>query len=486
MTGPSRAAVARAAIRRWGFREFCRQAWPIVEPGTPCLWNWHHDAVCDALDAVAKKQIRNLIVNIPPGCTKTTLVTKLWPAYLWALDPGERVISASYDKDLMVQAAGLTRGTLRVLLSPWFRSLYPRTVVDGGAKAAERLYDTTALGFRFSTSVMGQVTGRHATVKIVDDPQKPMDATDAGLAKVWDWYRGTWSSRNAAADTRQVVIMQRIAEGDLVGRLIEEEGDAWTVLRIPMEYREGADPLPYGKDPRTQRGELLWPARYPAEEVRLLRRSLGVQAASAQLDQDPTPPGGLVFDPSWFPRWGARDLPPVMDRIVLSCDATFKGGLTSDRVAWTVWGQRGCRVFLLGAEARQRSFLETLDDGRRLASRWHPHVILVEDKANGEALMETWRKSLPGVIPMETGSDSKVARAQAVTGYCAAGDVLVPEDRLAPWAGEWLRELAKFPRGRWDDYVDSTSQALRYLLRGAGTAQALAQESAMVAALYGY
>lgn len=458
-------------------------AWPLLEPGTPCLWNWHHDVICDALDQVAKHQIRRLVINVPPGCTKSTLVTKAWPAYLWALDPAERIVSASYDAGLMIAAAGGTRGTLRILLSPWYQALFPHVRVLGGDRAPDGDYSTDRLGFRFSTSVRGRVTGRHATVKIIDDPQKPTGASDAGLEATWDWYRGTWASRNASATTREVIIMQRLAEGDLVGRLLEEAPDDWTHLRLPMEYDPGALPLPVGRDPRRERGELLWPARYPASEVATLRRNLGPLHASAQLAQDPTPPGGAVFQRSWFPRWEFGDLPAVFDRVILSCDAAFKGTETSDRVAWTVWGQCGPRVFLLGAEARQRSFLETLADARRLTSLWKPSAILVEDKANGPAIMDVLCRTIPGVVPVSPGSDSKIARAHAITGYCEAGDVLAPCDRIAPWAEEWLGELARFPRGRWDDLVDSTSQALAYLYRDADALAALAAETRLLQGL---
>lgn len=486
MKGPTPAQVARAAIRRWGFAEFCRQAWPIVEPGTPCLWNWHHDAICEALDAVAHKRCRNLIINVPPGCTKTTIVTKMWPAYLWALDPAERILTASYDQGLMIAAAGHTRGSLRLITSPWYKALFPHVQVQGDDKAAEGNHDTSKLGFRFSTSIGGRVTGRHGTVKIVDDPQKPQSATKVGLENTWNWYRATWSSRNAAADTRQVIIMQRIAQDDLVGRLLEEEGDAWTLLKIPMEYREGAPLLPFGKDPRTVKGELLWPARYPQSEVWSLRRSLGPLAASAQLDQDPTPEGGTVFQRDWFPRFEGHDLPAVLDKVFLSLDAAFKGAETSDRVAWTVWGQKGPRLFLLGAEARQRSFLETLSDAQRLVQRWRPDEVLIEDKANGPAICEVLRRSIPGVLEVSPGADSKIARAHSVSGYCQAGDVAIPSDRLAPWAGEWLDELTRFPRGRYDDLVDSTSQALQRAFRDSTVGAGLAAESDLVRQLYGF
>lgn len=458
MRPPNLVEIQRAQIARHGFEAFAKRAWSIIEPAE-CLWNWHHSVICQALQKTVNREIKKLIINVPPGCTKTTLVTKLFPAYAWALNPCERVIRASYDQALMIDTAGASAGTKAIVASDWYRALYPHVVLHDDKKSGDGKYFTTQKGFQYCTSTdKGRLTGRHGTIKIIDDPLKPSAVSGIGLEKVNEWYGNTFSTRNASQDTVTIIIAQRVARNDLPGFLLEREPEDWVHLKIPMRY-EG-EPLQIGHDPRTKKGELLWPDRYPESLVQSLTKDLGGNA-EAQLQQNPIPPEGIIFKREWLPFWDRATLPPVFDRIILSVDCTFKGKNTSDRVGFIVAGQKGPKMYLLHVEALRLGFLDTLKKIILLKKKFNPQAILVEDKANGSAILEVMKSKVPGVLPIDPGNVDKVSRANAVVGYVQAGDFLLGPD-VVTGQNELLRELCDFPKGKHDDLVDAFTQLCKW------------------------
>jgi phage terminase large subunit-like protein len=198
--------------------------------------------------------------------------------------------------------------------------------------------------------------------------------------------------------------------------------------------------------------------------VQALERALG-NNASAQLQQEPIPEGGLIFRKEWFPYWTTKNIPPVLDRVILSVDCTFKASKESDRVAFLVAAQRGVKLYAMHFEARQMGFVDTCKALDRLAKRWKPSVILVEDKANGSAVLDTFKDIAPGLVAYNPGNNSKEGRANGVTGYCQAGDFLLGEGVAGQ--DSFLAELLDFPRGKNDDYVDVLTQLLHWALGGA-------------------
>lgn len=477
--------IERALVARGGLRQFARLAFPEVEPRT-FLPNWHVDAICEHLEAVSRGQIRNLVINIPPGCMKSLLVGVFWPAWAWIQDPAHKWIFASYSGNLTRRDAIRNRNLIN---SEWYQSRWGYEInpengrPDTSKPRADRpvcipwqntraamFYENNHKGFRFSTSVGGEVTGRHANSLVIDDPTKAQAASEGRassieLEKTRVFWTETMATRQAdPTSTRRVIIMQRLHELDLAGAMLK--GGGYEFVRLPMEY----DPrrpcvTSLGRvDPRTEPGQLLWPARYRAEDVAELRRTMGPKGAAAQLDQDPTPDGGSIFEADWLlNEW--REVPGVC-RYTMSVDCAFKGEADSDYVVIQVWAHTSDRYYLVDQYRARLSFPATVQAILDMRAKW-PKVskILIEDKANGPAVISVLKKRLPYIKPINP-EGGKEARANAVVYLFANDRVFLPPESIAPWVGEYRQELARFPRGANDDQVDATTQ---YLLDVAGS-----------------
>ncbi|MDR1039250.1 MAG: phage terminase large subunit, partial [Deltaproteobacteria bacterium] len=173
------------------------------------------------------------------------------------------------------------------------------------------------------------------------------------------------------------------------------------------------------------------------------------------------PDEGAVFRRDWFRRWRPGELPLRFDRTVMSWDMTFKDTAGADFVVGQVWGMKGAQSFLLDQVRKRMGFVDTCQAFRELAARWpEAREKLVEDTANGPAVIDTLKKKVPGIIPVKP-EGSKRARAHAVTAYLEAGNVFFPAE--ASWVGDMEHELLSFPSGAHDDQVDALTQALRRL-----------------------
>lgn len=462
-------ALDRELVRRIGLRKFIALAWSQVE-AAPYIASWHIDAIADHLEAVSRGQIDRLVINVPPGCSKSIVTSVLWPAWWWTVRPEHKWMAATFDAALARRDALKMRGLVK---SPWFQERWPTARINESAEVQETMgvYHTTAGGFRYSTTVGGGATGWHCHTQILDDPVKPEDlnvepsSARLVLDRVWEWWRGTMASRKADPHAfSRVVIMQRLHEDDLAARCISE---GYTHFMLPMRYEPGRRCVTaFGGDRRTEPGELLCPQRFDEQSVAGTERDMGSRVAAAQLQQRPAPAEGNIFRRDWLSHEYQR-LPQGL-RLVQSWDCSFKDSATADFVAGHIWGYGDGKFYLVDRVKRRMGLPETVASLRRWAIQYPTaHGKLVEDKANGPAVEQMLRKEMPGIVMLEPSSlgGSKVARANAVAPLFEAGSVLVPSVQQAPWVDDWREEMASFPFARNDDDVDATTQALIYLSR---------------------
>jgi predicted phage terminase large subunit-like protein len=261
----------------------------------------------------------------------------------------------------------------------------------------------------------------------------------------------------------KVIIMQRVHEADLSGHILAQGG--YEHLCLPAEYEGGKGVTGIGwRDPRREVGELLWPERFGPVEIADLKLRMGSYAAAGQLQQRPSPAEGGIFKRSWWRRYDAIGLEGW--EMIQSWDLAFKDTAHSSYVVGQVWARSEGYFCLVDQVRRKMTFPETLRAFRELSAKYPQcQAKLVEDKANGPALIQTLQREIAGIIPVEPDG-SKQARAHAVSWLIEAGNVYLPQSTVAPWVEEFIEECAAFPKGAYSDQVDCCTQALSRLLLG--------------------
>ena len=391
-----------------------------------------------------------LIISMPPQEGKSVRVGRDFP--IWALmqNPDLRIITGSYGQGLAnrngrtVRNAIITNPDVGLAVAP-----------DHGA-ASEWTIDGHDGGV-LSVGRGAGVTGRPADLLIIDDPIKDRAEADSLTIRdtTWDWWTDALSAR-LAPGAPVVLILTRWHEDDLAGRLVEHDAEAgWRVLNIPAQCEDPAtDPL--GREP----GEYMISARRRTrEQWEQRKRTAGSRTWNALYQGRPSPAEGGAFRREWWRRWTQ---PPQLHRVIQSWDMAFKGTDKSDFVVGQVWATDGADSYLLDQVRGRWTFTETLAQVRQLRDRWPmTSATLVEDKANGTAVIDSLNRSIPGLVPVQP-QGGKETRAAAVSPLVEAGNVWLPPATV-PWVGALIEETAAFPQGSHDDQVDALSQALAYL-----------------------
>lgn len=450
----------RKALARSCLAAFVRYTMPDY-----CM-GWVHEEICSELDAfladVAGGRSPRLMLTMPPRHGKSELASRRFPAYALGRHPDLSIISTSYAAGL---SSRMNRDVQRVIDSPAYRALFPGTALHGRtARGTTSLRNSDIFeivghrGVYRSAGVGGGITGMGGHIVIIDDPFKDRASADSPTIrrKVWDWYTSTLYTRLAPGGG-VLVINTRWHMADLSGRLLEAaargEGDRWRVVNFPA--------IATADEAHRRAGEALHPERYPLEQLLAIRKALGARDWEALYQQRPTPDGGNIFRAEWLRFWLPEDLPERFDQLLVSWDMTFGDGDDADFVVGQVWGRKGADRYLLDQVRRRMGFTDTVAAFRALAARWPGATRrLVENRANGPAVIDALKHAVPGIIPVEPDG-SKTARAHAVTPFFEAGNVLLPHPEHCPWAREYIAELTQFPAAPHDDQVDATTQALR-------------------------
>lgn len=341
--------------------------------------------------------------------------------------------------------------------------------------AADEWRLTGKLGGCYSVGIGGPLTSRAVDLLIIDDPYK--DGKQADSIAWNDRIRGWWEEvaiPRLGPGVAVVIIQTRWREDDLIGWLQQrEDGDIWRVINIPAQAdhkpAEGETDI-LGRAPgefmESSRGRTRadWEAR---------KKAMGTRAWTALCQGRPSPASGDIFKNEWWqeygaPQWIVRDNGSHwaigFDEIIISVDCAFKDTDSSDFVALQVWGRRGIEAFLLDQVCEQLSFVDTIDHFRRLCAKWPQATLkLIEDKANGTAVLNMLKRKIGGMVPVEP-QGSKTERAYAVSPFVEGGNVYLPAPELAPWVTKLKDQAKRFPRDKNDDMVDALTQALNRLL----------------------
>lgn len=459
-------AFDREYVRRFGLWGFVQLAWHLVEPAYELVPNWHLEEMCSHCQAMSEGRWLRGVINIPPGHGKSLIVSVFWPAWSWIDQPALRFMFSSNDDAIALRDAARMK---LILCSDWFRARWPGISVIGGEHAANRSFENTDGGYRISAPIRGGFVGKHADIQVCDDPHKPINVINsksgADLEFVKNWWSGTMASRHRDPKTgRRLIVMQRLHEDDLAGDCLAQ---GYEGLILPVHFDpERASRTSVGGDRRTKEGELLFGSRYPADVIAKLMRELG-DHASAQYEQEPTGKSGGPIKREHFRYW--RRLPDFFDVLCWSWDCAFKDKETSDFVCGQLWGRAGPNFFLLWRVNEKLTFpatLQTIQEMQKWSSEQfgRPHDCIIEDKANGTAVIQVLKDNVPGIIEVNP-LGGKLARAQGCSFLFRAGNVFFPNPALEgyEWSKNHAETVRKFPRVKKDDTVDAMTQALLYM-----------------------
>ena len=446
------------------FYEFFKYFWDVIVK-EPLVENWHLKVICDEIQRVMtrvflrEKKDYDLIINIPPGTTKSTITSIMLPAWAWTQDPSLRFITGSYSSDLAMEMSVKTRD---LILSDKYQRLFPFVQVSKDQNTKMN-YKLTMGGQRFATSTGGTVTGVHAHVIIIDDPLDPRRAvSDAELKNANHWLTQTLSTRKVDKEiTPMILIMQRLAEDDPTGHMVSNKQWKTRHVCLPCDDSWPIEPRKYAVYYKLNKG-LLDPKRLSRKVLDEYKGILGPLGYAGQFGQQPVPMEGGVIKRDWLRYYNIDEI-PRFERIVQSWDTAFKAGESNDFSVCTVWGETiRAEYYLLEVVRGRFEFPELEMKIKEMYNRWKPIAILIEDKASGQSIKQVLSKrtNLPIIGIQVPSNKSKLVRASMVAPLFEAGKVLLPKN--APWLSTYIEELLKFPNSKYDDQVDSTSQFLAW------------------------
>lgn len=406
-----------------------------------------------------KKSFEILILNTPPQVGKSTTVTETFPSWFQMKHPDAGVIEVSYGDDLAERFGKANKEKVEQ-----FGHLFG-VELDPDKATAKEFKIKGHKGRTISRGYGSALTGFTGNLIIIDDPVKNAVEADSerDRNKKWNDFQKSILTRAGAGD-KIILIMTRWHEDDLAGRIMENFPDKTTIINIPCECEDVDDPL--GREI----GDSICPEIGKDNEwLKDFKASLideeGRRTWNALYQGRPTEREGNVLKRNWWEYYERKDYENgvlVFDRMVMSVDATFKDRKNNDYVAVEVWGKKDNRIYLVDLINDRFNFTETIKVIRMMKSS-HPRVsnILIEDKANGSAIIQVLREEMFGITAV-TPHESKEARVDAVSYAIESGNVYLPKDKSFTW--EFIDQCAAFPNGKNDDMVDSMSQALAKLI----------------------
>ncbi len=405
--------------------------------------------ICDTVEDFIKRDTGHaydiLILSMPPQHGKSLTITETLPSWFLINNPEKRVIEISYNEDF----AQLFGRRNRAKLGEFGEQFGVELATTPNSNTE---FELTSGGSMISRGVLSGVTGRPCDLMIIDDPIKNRTEADSETYRnrLWAEWQDSFKTR-LAAGAKVIIIQTRWHEDDLAGRIIENEKNVM-VINLPCEAEEN-DPLGRKKGealaPEIGKGN-AWLADFKASYDE------GSRTWGALYQGHPTTAEGNILQRDWWQRYELDELPPV-NRVVISVDASFKEGETSDYVAITVWGKLNADIYLMDMVHKQLDFVKTIDEIEMLAGKYPSYrKIYIEEKANGAAIISVLKRKLHGIIGVNP-MGGKISRVNAISGIIESGNVHIPN---TTWGNSFINECASFPNAAHDDMVDSMSQCL--------------------------
>jgi predicted phage terminase large subunit-like protein len=449
----SRAKLQAAKTNMLGFAE---SVYPGFKIGP------HHRKLAKIFTDVVEGRKKRVIINIAPRMGKSEFSSYLFPAYFLGKYPNKKIIMGTHTAGL---SEDFGRRVRNLIDSEEYRDVFPQTLVADDQKAAGK-WSTSVGGQYYAAGVGGALAGRGADLFVIDDPHSEQDVkSNSRLAfdTAWSWFQ-TGPLQRLMPGGAIIVIMTRWSLLDLTGRLIDyqsknPEAIPWEIVELPAILNED-----------TENEKSLWPEQWPLASLKSTKASLDPRYWNAQYMQQPTSENSAIIGRKLWRIWEA-DEPPTCEYIIQSWDTAFETKNNSDYSACTTWGifyneeeNDTPQLILLDAFKDRMAFPELKTVALKHYKEWEPDAFIVEKKAAGAPLIQELRNM---GIPVQEFSPSrgndKMVRVNAVADLFSSGKVWAPDTR---WAREVIEEVAAFPVGEHDDFVDTTTQALLRFRQG--------------------
>lgn len=456
-------AIKRERCRRSLFA-FVQEFWPVIIKEEP-VYNWHIPYLCEELQKLAgfivrrEKKPYDLIINIPPGTTKSTITTIMFPAWLWTQDPTLRVITNSYSMGLSIEHTTKSRD---IILSDSFRALFPEVVIRSD-KRQKMSYENTMTGARYTTSTGGTITGKHAHIIINDDPLSPGQSHSAADVFSANEHTKTLSSRKVdKQNTPTITIMQRLHDQDVTGYLLSKKGDKIHHINLPAKLSDKVKPESL-RDKYIN--GYLDPLRLSQDVLDEALIDLGSRAYAGQYDQEPQEDGGNIVKQEWFKKISRWDFEKIRGNapFVFFADTAYTQNTNNDPTGIIGTCRIGNDLYITKAKKVHLKFPDLIrfmplfvrENGYDDRS-----TVRIEPKANGLSVIDQLAESTNlNVTRTPSPTDDKETRLNAASPKVECGRVILVEDQ---WNEEFTTEVCGFPNRSHDEYVDLLCYAIDY------------------------
>ena len=422
----------------------------------------HHRKLAKIFTDVVEGRKKRVIINIAPRMGKSEFSSYLFPAYFLGKYPEKKIIMGTHTAGL---SEDFGRRIRNLIDSDEYREVFPNTMVADDQKAAGK-WSTSAGGQYYAAGVGGALAGRGADLFVIDDPHSEQDVkSNSRLAfdTAWSWFQ-TGPLQRLMPGGGIIIVMTRWSLLDLTGRLIDyqtknPEAIPWEIVELPAILNDGEE------DEKS-----LWPDQWSLEALKSTKASIDPRYWNAQYMQQPTAENSAIVSRKMWRIWEGEE-PPSCEYIIQSWDTAFETKNNSDYSACTTWGifyneeeNDSPQLILLDAFKDRMAFPELKVVALKHYKEWEPDAFIVEKKAAGAPLIQELRAM---GIPVQEFSPSrgndKTVRVNAVADLFSSGKVWAPDTR---WAREVIEEMAAFPVGEHDDFVDTTTQALLRFRQG--------------------
>lgn len=440
---------------------FC-EFWETIE-AVDLIPNWHIKFICDELQQVYNTwetgaSQDDIIINVPPGSSKSTICTQLYPVWLWIKNPSIRIISSSYASDLSTAHAVRSRNCIA---SDKFKLYFSDQWQIKSGEDNKTWYKNTKKGERYATSTGGTVTGMHADFIIVDDPVNPKQSESETQREVANKHiKETLSTRKTDKNRSvTIIIMQRLHESDPTGMALKEKPDKINHICLPGELSDNVKPESVKA---FYSNGLLDEIRLNKEALSKLKIDLGSYGYAGQISQRPSPEGGGQLKKAWFNKVSFEEFMKIKGRIDLFLDTAYTANQKNDPTALMAVCYVNNRLYILDSTQVWKELPDLLKFIPSYAAKnmySNSSKILIEPKASGKSTVQSFKNTSYNVIELPPTLDDKVTRATNVAPFIEAGRCCLVE---GAWNDVFLNECGSFPNGEHDDQVDNLVNAINH------------------------